>query len=282
MKLTTSILLVLSIFSFTYASENELTDKEEKALHNILKKRIEMEVSTGNPNLYYLTNMNEYNYFSAEDLYEIYEDNALKGDQLTTSNTKIILSGEIDSITPLKNPIKTKDLNEKIAVISLKTSKSIYDNNQPLQAIMTSPKFYEKALDLKKGDYISSIICFGKNTEYQPSFKVITFPWCWDIDMYSDIEATRLTLSIKTTLKNHLSNYSEFENIDQINSAKKYTNKTFSKNISYLTAKFLFLLKENKNLDDLENNFFNSFNRDSQEFKDFSKSLNLPNNSDYI
>ena len=271
----TIIIFLFSIgISFSQNIRVKLNEEEEKIFLTLFKNRVIQEVSTGNPSLYFLTKMNDYNYISATDLYNVFESNEARGEALIDSTKNIVISGNIKSISTMSSPLKSYKDN-KVAIINLSTSQSGNDLKFPIAFLMINPDYLETAINLNTGDYMS-IICHSNAKDINNTPIQIMFKNCRDIEMYAD----QYTIGNAKLILYALDKY--FYDIPE-----NHANHLFTPSSSYFVAKFLYYINTNEDITKKDMNSINDdwnkmiFN-DTEDFEFFLKQLNLPNSQKHL
>lgn len=276
------LILLLANILFAQSIRTELSEKEKELFYNFLKNQIEREVATGNPKLYFLTKMENYNYVSAIDLYDIFEENSLRGEAFIDSTRSIVISGNIDSISTMNSPLLSQR-DKKIAVLKLNVSKSDYELRNPLTLLMLNQEYMEKAIHLKKGNYISIICHSNQKNIVDIPFQII-FENCRDIETYAEQSANGNVKLLTHVLNLHYRENNKSIDKESLEHNNSVINNILTKPLASYTARFLYFINKNENITEEKSTIINekwerSFLNNSKNFTDFLKDLNLPNSN---
>lgn len=190
---------IFVIFLITFLSQAyafEFTKNEVKALKFKMHQILVNEVSHGNEKMFFLLDPNKALFINAEDLYNLYEDNAFRASKIVESYLLKIISGDIESINPSNSG----------AVIALQTSDTGF--KRPITLFMTE-QFSDKAYNLQKGEYLT-VLCIVEQ-KYIPGINAIFMNGCTDPESFmlkhADIRSKSINLQFKEGRSQALGEY---------------------------------------------------------------------------
>ena len=257
----------------------DFNEKEEILFSNLLKNQVEREVSTGNPRLYFLKDMNDYNYVNAIDLYDVFEENSLKSEVLIDSTSSIIISGNLESISSTNSPLYSYR-DQKIAELNMDVSKD-YNYRPPIKLLMINKEFIEKAIKLKKGDYIS-IICMSNSNQINNISRQITFKNCRDIETCAEQYGAGTSRLVKHALNLYFHENQAPISSEDLEHNNMVINNILTRPLAIYTAQFIYFINKYEDIATEKNEVINEkwgrlFIDGDEDFKVFLKKLNLPN-----
>jgi hypothetical protein len=153
------------ITNFTYAYE--FSENVKKATIFTIQKMMTNELEHGNPQQFFLLDPSKAFYITANDLYDLYKNNAFKASQILKEHHYKIISGNVDSI-------ESYDQGTKILLNTM----SGQEIRSPI-TLFVSQKFNDKAYNLNKGDHIE-LLCFAEKNYYAP-INSISLTGCTEI-----------------------------------------------------------------------------------------------------